>query len=64
MSLHGMLIRVHALADRLKLAMDAGARRVMIWIAVPVCQFATLSLGRRRDTPPGKPGTMAAPASE
>jgi ATP-dependent Lon protease len=30
MSLHGVLVRVGALADRLKIAMDAGARKVMI----------------------------------
>ncbi len=30
MSLHGVLSRVHRLGDKLRVAMDAGARRVLI----------------------------------
>ena len=30
MSLHGVLSRVHGLGDKLRIAMDAGARRVLI----------------------------------
>ena len=36
----------------------------VVWIAIPVCQFATLTLGRRRDAPPCQAEAPATPAGE